>query len=250
MQEEIDKHDQQIQDQIKAIDDYLSNSGDLMNAAIDLITNHSAETFAKLMEWNRKYGTGIDEDVTQAWNKGQVAAMKYQQLIINLNSIKPAEVPDYAGDFMAATAAIKDATAAYKEFIDTMLNNPALGSSTTPDPNGVPNTGAPFRHTGVATGFVKGLKSNEEFATLMAGELVINADQMNKFMNRTLPQIAQSSTINNGGGLHIDNLLTINGNVDKTVLPDIKAIANNVMEQINNSMKNRGFVRPTFSTGI
>lgn len=46
--------------------------------------------------------------------------------------------------------------------------------------------------------------------------------------------------------LYIDKLIEVQGNIDKSVLPDIEKIANKVVDKINSSLKLRGINRPAF----
>lgn len=46
--------------------------------------------------------------------------------------------------------------------------------------------------------------------------------------------------------LHIDKLIEVQGNIDKSVLPDIEKVANKVVDKINSSLKLRGINRPAF----
>ena len=100
-------------------------------------------------------------------------------------------------------------------------------------------------HHNGAPAFVGGLKSNEVFAKLMAGEVVVNEPQMDNFINRTLPEI----TSNSSGNITIDMPINVAGNLDKTVLPDLKNIANNVITEINKTMNGRGYLRNTTTFG-
>jgi hypothetical protein len=97
----------------------------------------------------------------------------------------------------------------------------------------------PKYHTG---GVVGG--SGEQLAKLMAGEVVLTPDQINKFMKITLPQLAQVTPLANGG-VSFENFMPIqvSGNLDKSVIPDIEAIANKAMERINDVMRQRGYNR-------
>ena len=106
-------------------------------------------------------------------------------------------------------------------------------------------------HEGINAGFVGGndpkykglhseLQSNEQFAKLMKGELVINPEQMDNFMSNILPNISGgNSTIN------IENLMPINvaGNLDKSVVNDIDTISQKVTGEIMKIMRDRGMVR-------
>lgn len=251
-EKEIADYEKNMEKRIKDIDDYLARSGEVMQDAIDLITNHGQETFDKLIKWNADYGTGINEDIVQAWQAGAEAARKYQELIFQLNNVKPVPVPDYFSMFKSASNAIYIATQQLKKYNEQLKAMSDINYIPRPiDENNPPLIP---RHTGVETGFVKGLKSNEEFAKLMAGELVINPEQMNNFMRKTLPNMTGmvSAESKNNNGFSIEKLLniTVNGNLDKTVLPDLEKLANTVVEKINKSMLNRGYVRLSSSTGI
>lgn len=101
------------------------------------------------------------------------------------------------------------------------------------------------RHSGIESGFVGGLKSNEEFAKLMDGELVITPKQMEKFMKVTLPTIPAMVNAAGGQGMKFDNLLNINvaGNLDKNTVPDLERITDKVMANLNKTLAAKGYMR-------
>ena len=43
--------------------------------------------------------------------------------------------------------------------------------------------------------------------------------------------------------------ITVEGNMDSSVVPDLNKIADKVIKEINTSLKQRGFVRQTTLTG-
>ncbi len=184
--------------EIKTLRDYLTQSGTIANDARARLASGNEELYKQLTEWNHKYGTGIDEDITNMW---------------------------------------KTAQAALQEYIDTLKTVPITPSST-PTPPVMP----PFHgyHGGADMGFVGNLNSNEEFAKLMKGELVVNPIQMNTFMGKTLPSIAGANS-----GMSIDRIMdiTVQGNLDKSVIPDLEKIANDVANKLAQKMGNRGMVR-------
>jgi len=94
-------------------------------------------------------------------------------------------------------------------------------------------------HSGADSNFVGGLKSNEAFARLMKGELVINPRQMTNFMAKTLPAI----TSNVGGNIQIDMPINVAGNLDRSVVPDLEKITSGVVEELNKIMYRRGYSR-------
>lgn len=102
-------------------------------------------------------------------------------------------------------------------------------------------------HSGVEKGFVGGLKGNEEFAKLMDGELVVNPMQMERFMRSVLPQVISNSQ---GGNISLQMPITVEGNLDKTVIPEMERIADQVIERINKSMSSRGFTRTVNQYGV
>jgi hypothetical protein len=127
------------------------------------------------------------------------------------------------------------------------------GSTTTPPPPPPPpptgggvtwygngGQGLPRLHEGVDAGFVGNLKSNEEFAKLMDGELVINPVQMNNFMDKTLPAITSSNT---QGDFNLSIPINVEGNLDKTVLPDLEKLMNQTFEKMNATLFSRGYKR-------
>lgn len=89
-------------------------------------------------------------------------------------------------------------------------------------------------HDGLEAGFVGGVKANEEFAKLLHGELVVNPDQQNSFMDSILPKIlggaseAVSNVTNNG--VNIDVAFNVMGNMDEKVVPNVR---NSIKEVID-----------------
>ncbi len=104
----------------------------------------------------------------------------------------------------------------------------------------------PTFHDGAKSGVVGNglsLKSNELFAKLMAGEVVSNSSQIDSFMNKTLPQIAQGSSNFNGGNIELNIPISVGGSLDKSVMPDINKFAERVLERVQEMMNQRGWNR-------
>jgi TP901 family phage tail tape measure protein len=105
-------------------------------------------------------------------------------------------------------------------------------------------------HEGVEKGFVgsrASLKSNEKFAKLLDGELVVTPKQMDKFMKNTLPTVTKT---NGGNNITVEMPITVAGNLDKSVMPDLERLTNKVIEKLNDTLSQRGYVRSAnqFST--
>lgn len=105
-------------------------------------------------------------------------------------------------------------------------------------PNNDGSVSVESHHTGGFVGNVVSLKSNEEFAKLLKGELVSTPKQIDGFMRRTLPNIIVRGR---GGGATINNnspLIEIKcGNVDPNTMPQLKAIVDQAVDRIEKNME-------------
>lgn len=101
----------------------------------------------------------------------------------------------------------------------------------------------PEYHSGGVVGKSASLQSNEVFAKLMSGEVVSTQSQIENFMSRTLPQIAQGSSNFNSGDIEISIPISVAGSLDKSVIPDINRMAERVLERVQEMMYQRGWNR-------
>lgn len=96
-------------------------------------------------------------------------------------------------------------------------------------------------------GFVGNLQSNEVFAKLLKGEYVATEHQMDNFLRNVLPMIGANipKVSSNFGGQNITvNMpITVEGNMDKAVMPQLEQISNKVIDNINKALVTRGYVR-------
>lgn len=107
---------------------------------------------------------------------------------------------------------------------------------------------APVYHTGGIVGGVATLASTEEFAKLLKGEFVSTPVQMKRFMEETLPQIANYA--NSGGNEFNAPLIEIHcDNVTPEALPDIERVVNEavreIKKQFDSGMSRTGYKRQT-----
>jgi TP901 family phage tail tape measure protein len=131
---------------------------------------------------------------------------------------------------------VKDFATQLAKILETQYNKAAPVKTT------------PVHHTGVDAGFVgdkSSMKSNEQFIKVLKGEVVVNPQQMDKFMTKTLPQITQAG----GGDIEINMPINVAGNLDKTVLPDIERLVEKTFRKLNDSLMNRGYTRRAESFG-
>ena len=69
LDEEYDRYEENINRKLEAIEAYLEQSGQIAQDAIAMIESRSDAFYQSLLAWNRIYGTGIDSDITGAWNR-------------------------------------------------------------------------------------------------------------------------------------------------------------------------------------
>lgn len=94
--------------------------------------------------------------------------------------------------------------------------------------------------------FAGGLESNEVFAKLLKGEYVATEGQMDNFIKKTMPAIA--SRASSANTINLSMPITVEGNLDSSVIPQIDKIANKVIKEINKTMIIRGNVRSANQT--
>ncbi len=107
-------------------------------------------------------------------------------------------------------------------------------------------------HSGGFVGGSTELASNEEFAKLLKGEFVSTPSQMKKFMENTLPRVA-NYTASEGGSNEFNAPLVsiICESVTSESLPGLKKIVNEAVEevkrQLDSGMSRTGYKRQTKS---
>jgi predicted nucleic acid-binding protein len=268
LDDEYERYKAYIDQKVKDIEEYLKNTGQLTSEAIDLLNGKSGEFYNSLLEWNKKFGTGIDEDIIAKWQKAFEVIQQYQQAAQNAGAGSGAggnqeETPEEKEEpkLLAIGTRVK---------MDGSLYSDSEGQGEGATINGDNYNGRPLivrdykegmtapylinnlgwakmdsvkaYHTGMEEGFVGGrslLKSNEQFAKLMKGEAVINSQQMDNFVSNILPSIASSG----GGNIKSEINIAINGNLDKSVLPKLEDIVNKSIEKLNQTMDRRGYKR-------
>ena len=211
-----------FQNQIKLIDNYLSQEGLLNKQAMDLILDENSSVYKDLMEWNRVYGTGIENDIIAMWDLAKVAVDDYKKAIEEVSAVRvPTPFPNTGGF------------------------TPYTGEQ--PNPENVIHA----HHTGIEKGAVGGkkLQSSEEFIRAVKGEVVITPKQMSNFTGKVLPSMINSpkGQSNFSGGATFDKLfdIVINGNLDKSTIPDLERLSTQIIDKINKGMQQRGMLRNT-----
>jgi TP901 family phage tail tape measure protein len=68
-------------EKMDAIDEFLNKSGLVAQEALRRVAEKAPSLYQELLNWNKLYGTGIDQDVTNAWNEAYKALQKYGNLL-------------------------------------------------------------------------------------------------------------------------------------------------------------------------
>ena len=301
---------------IKEIEDYLEKEGNIRAEAIKRIENQSQETYQKLLEWNRQYGSGVDEDITMAWNGAQEAMEQFNDgqvdvlSVLNKIAVKMKEVSEEAeklkdstqndySDIWAGTQDSPDSNInkptgdSYEKVFESTVaqmnkNSKAWGGASAEEKQRLANEnkqlakkigawqansdGAGWNkgdwvvqqngkvvaiknlssyHTGGIVGGVDeaGLKTTEQFAKLLKGEVVVTENQMAQFMNRTLPSMAGISPASTGE-IKIEKMfdIVVEGNLDEKAVPRIEELAKQLVpriaNQLNQAVFGRGIKKP------
>lgn len=199
-----------INEKIKVIEDFLSQPGAIMAQAIDIVNEKGSELYDALIAWNKEYGSGIDSDVTSAWNDAYEMLEKYKNELGNL---------------------------------DVQYVLALLAGATTPEYH----SGGLVKkyHDG---GIVNGGNNSEVFAKLMANEVVVTPNQIGNFFKNTLPELSRLASNQLKFDNLIS--LNVQGNLDSSVIPDIERVVNLAVDKINAAMQGRGYVRSANQFGI
>ena len=108
----------------------------------------------------------------------------------------------------------------------------------------------PTHHSGLSSGAVGGVRTlpGEVLSKLLVGEEVMNNNDILKTL-KMIPSVANiiNRSQGSGGGLNIENLITIQGDVIEKTIPKIKDIARDVIKEINSTLVRQGSVRDVAS---
>lgn len=102
-EEEYDNEIKKIEEKIDAVSDAMEKEGELVQEAIRRIEEDATGTYEALLEWNSKYGSGIQSDVIEKWEAAKAALEKYSEgtgkVVTALDNIKKklGEIKDAAG---------------------------------------------------------------------------------------------------------------------------------------------------------
>lgn len=98
----------QIQAEMDALDAKLNDPQALFNRALEDIKNNTKQLYQEFIEYNRKYGTGNDQDIANMWEEAYKADLEYQDTH-NGGHLDGIEIGNYTGYKNPETQAPPDA---------------------------------------------------------------------------------------------------------------------------------------------
>lgn len=219
LETEYKAYEDNINAKIKALEDYLNNTGAITQDAMKLLKDKTKEFFDELSAWSIKAGNKADE-LTRKWMLAFGALMNYVQM-----AMIAANTAD-GGGITGSGAWDDDDRDFWNEFYPDKYET---------------------KHSG---GFIGGrpmLKSDEQFAKVLKGEHFDTQYDMSNFMNNVLPKTMAMASPSEGRVGDINITIPVQGNLDKSVIPDLKSV---IFETINNVLKERGIRRPAMAYSI
>lgn len=214
-----------LEEKITQIEEYLSQEGTIRRDALEMMKKDNESLYQSLLEWNKKYGTGLDEDIISIWEKAIDAVREYRQEVISLPPPPSSSGQPIITSTLGETGPLEEII--YGTTYHDGAEKGAVGNSL-------------------------GLKSNEYFAKLMAGEVVVNSDQINRFLSQTLPSMlgVPRTSSAGGGSITVDMPINVAGSLDKAVVPDLEKMVDRVVKKLNDNLLSRGMMRRADSFSI
>lgn len=95
LDDQQESQEKQIQAQIDALDEKLNDPHALYNQALSDIRNNTLDLYQEMIEFNRRWGSGNDDDIRDMWNDAYESNEDYRDK--TGSTYKDIELGDYAG---------------------------------------------------------------------------------------------------------------------------------------------------------
>lgn len=95
LDDQQEAQEKQLQDQIDALDEKLNDPHALYNQALLDIRNNTLDLYQEMIEFNRRWGSGNDDDIRDMWNDAYESNEDYRDK--TGSTYKDIELGDYAG---------------------------------------------------------------------------------------------------------------------------------------------------------
>lgn len=100
LDEEAEAFEKQKEDEIEKLKETIDSEAKLYEKAIERINDQWGDLYAQLTRWNKQHGSGIDSDITKAWEVAKDAVDKYGGSIEDVI----AKIKSMQGGIQSATA--------------------------------------------------------------------------------------------------------------------------------------------------
>lgn len=231
--------------EIEVLEEYLRKEGEIVQEALELIEGRTQEFYDQLMEWNMTYGSGIAQDVIDAW-KGAIEWIDVWKR--------------GAIEAITAVAAAGGAGAGSMDRMGSSMRN--LGDEARKTAEAIEKFNKAVRggggyvlpigrsvrmeyHDGGIVGGAPTLQETEVFAKLLKGEVVVTQGQAANFMRNTLPNIANSNENTNNFTFNVP--IQIHGEVSRNTMNTIKS---SVFDGVSDALMKAGIKSNANTFGI
>ena len=244
---EYDNYKKQIDDRIRAIDDYLKQTGSIEQQAKDMLARDWQGTTDMVANYMKTVAGGYDQ-----FMKDMLAATvkNAQDAATAIESALQGVAGASFGSGLEGSnlnAGVDGGLLGQGGFTGFQNNNGGNSNSVTTSPSDLGYYGSggvyavnhsPYLsyHDGGTVGGLPQLQTQEEFAKLLKGEFVATPSMMDNFIGRTLPAFVSNIVGGNSSG-DVQMTFNVAGSMDKSVIPDIKAM---ILETLNKANRNRG----------
>lgn len=279
LEDEEEAFEDQINSQIKEIENYLQYEGKIRSDAVDLINGKSQEFYNDLLNYTMDYTSTSRYEFDKLWTDAYDAILKYaggeldvdlalMNIIVSMDNAdkKLKDIEKSIEDIKNATKdaqkamleyqeVVSDTQAKFKQMYDSPIG-PGLPNSPVYTRSQVqmamnPNNGIGLldlmklvkekHHDG---GIVGGNSSEhgEILAKLLKGEVVATEGQARQFMEKTLPKLSGNSITNNNSSLApVINMgdIVINGDADNNAINKLKAIQKDITNSVLKAVNNQ-----------
>ena len=113
LDDQQEAQEKQIQDQIDALDAKLNDPHALYNQALSDIRNNTLDLYQEMIEFNRRYGSGNDDDVADMWNDAYESNEDYRDK--TGSTYKDIELGDYANYNASGVGRVSDVSATLRK---------------------------------------------------------------------------------------------------------------------------------------
>lgn len=257
LDKDYDKYSENINKKIRKLEDYLKQSGTITQDALDLIAGKTDVFYQRLLNWNRIYGDGIDATIVNAWNNVITRTENATRAVYDYSQAVQ-QAMQFASQLGGMIAGMGDWLGGiYGSITDSYIDqsNSSLPADWQFDPwnfdlspidtGTIPGRPGGTYHSGGFVGGLPQLQASEEYGKLLKGEFVSTPNMMQNFINNTLPNLVAS--VSGNGDTIIELAVNVQGNMDKTILPQLKEA---VLASITTAMQQRGKLRNVNSYSV